>query len=152
MNLPSLLDDLGVNYRLSRHDTAYTAADLAHVEHVPGRKVIKPVVIKADGQFIMCALPASHRVDLDTLRDQLQADDVQLADEEELHQLCRDCEVGAEPPIGRIFGMPTLMDESLFADDRVTFQAGTHTDAITMTLADFRKVAQPEVAYFGKHL
>ncbi|MEO6435127.1 MAG: YbaK/EbsC family protein, partial [Tepidisphaeraceae bacterium] len=79
MNLPSLLDEMGVNYRLSRHDTSYTAQDLAAAEHVPGRKVIKPVVVKADGQFVMCALPASHRVDLDTLRTQLQANDVQLA-------------------------------------------------------------------------
>ena len=152
MNLPSLLDELGVNYRLSRHDTTYTAQDLAAIEHVPGRKVIKPVVVKADGRFLMCALPASHRVDLDTLRAQLQANEVQLAGEEELSGLFSDCELGAEPPIGRIFGMPTIMDESLFADERVTFQAGTHQDAVTMTLADFRKVAQPEVAYFGKHL
>ena len=66
--------------------------------------------------------------------------------------LFKGCELGAEPPIGRIFGMPTIMDESLFADERVTFQAGTHQDAVTMTLADYRKIAQPEVAYFGKHL
>ena len=56
------------------------------------------------------------------------------------------------PPIGRMFGMPMLMDESLFADDRVTFQAGTHQEAVTMSLADYRRVAMPEVAYFGKHL
>jgi Ala-tRNA(Pro) deacylase len=152
MNLPSLLDEMGVNYRLSRHDTTYTAQDLAAAEHVPGRKVIKPVVVKADGRFVMCALPASHRVDLDTLRSQLQANEVQLAGEDELTDLFKDCELGAEPPIGRMFGMPTIMDESLFADERVTFQAGTHQDAVTMTLADYRKVAQPEVAYFGKHL
>ena len=54
--------------------------------------------------------------------------------------------------LATFFGLPTLMDESLFADDRVTFQAGTHQDAVTMTLADYRKVAAPEVAYFGKHL
>ena len=152
MNLPSLLDEMGVNYRLSRHDTTYTAQDLAAAEHLPGRKVIKPVVVKADGQFVMCAVPASHRVDLDTLRNQLQAGDVSLAEEEELATLFKGCELGAEPPIGRIFGMPTIMDESLFADERVTFQAGTHQDAVTMTLADYRKVAQPEVAYFGKHV
>jgi Ala-tRNA(Pro) deacylase len=152
MNLPSMLDNMGVNYRLSRHESAFTAAELAHVEHVPGRKVIKPVVVKADGQFVMCALPASHRIDLDTLRTQLQCGHLKLADESELESICPECEPGAEPPIGRIFGIPTIMDESLFADDRVTFQAGTHTDAVTMTLADFRKFAQPEVAYFGKHL
>jgi Ala-tRNA(Pro) deacylase len=152
MNLPSMLDEMGVNYRLSRHDTTYTAQDLASAEHIPGRKVIKPVIVKADGQFVMCALPASHRVDLDTLRSQLQANDLELADETELAKIFCECELGAEPPIGRLFGMPTIMDESLFADDRVTFQAGTHQDAVTMTLADYRKVASPEVAYFGKHL
>ena len=152
MNVQDFLDEMGVNYRLSRHDTTYTAQDLAAAEHIPGRKVIKPVVIKADGQFVMCALPASHRVDLDTLRDQLQCDDLALADEGEVAQIFPECELGAEPPIGCLFGLPTVMDESLFADERVTFQAGTHQDAVTMSLADYRKVAQPEVAYFGKHL
>lgn len=152
MNVQDFLDQLGIAYRLSRHDTTFTAQDLAAAEHIPGRKVIKPVIVKADGQFVMCALPASHRVDLDTLRNQLQADEVQLADESEMARIFCECELGAEPPIGKMFGMPTFMDESLFADDRVTFQAGTHQDAVTMTLADYRKVAQPEVAYFGKHL
>ena len=152
MNVQSFLDQLGIQYRVSRHPTTYTAQDLAAAEHIPGRKVIKPVVVKADGRFVMCALPASHRVDLDTLRDQLQVRDVELADENALHEMFPECEVGAEPPIGCLFGMQTLMDESLFADDRVTFQAGTHQDAVTMTLADYRKVASPEVAYFGKHL
>jgi Ala-tRNA(Pro) deacylase len=152
MNVQSYLDQMGVNYRLSRHDTSYTAADLAHAEHIPGRKVIKPVVVKADGQFVMCALPASHRVDLDTLRNQLQVNECDLASEIEMAQIFPECELGAEPPIGRMFGMPTIMDESLFADDRVTFQAGTHQDAVTMSLAEYRRVAKPEVAYFGKHL
>src|SRR5438552_17026784 len=100
MNLPSMLDELGVNYRLSRHDTAYTAADLAHLEHIPGRKVIKLVVVKADGQFVMCALPAPHRIGLDTLRLQHQANEVHLADQNELSQIYKDYEMGAEPRIG----------------------------------------------------
>jgi Ala-tRNA(Pro) deacylase len=152
MNVQDYLDQHGVHYRLSRHDTTYTAQDLAAAEHIPGRRVIKPVVIKADGQFVICALPASHRIDLDTLRDQLQCNDLQLADEGEISQIFPECELGAEPPIGPMFGLPTVMDESLFAGERVTFQAGTHQDAVTMSLADYRKVAQPEVAYFGKHL
>jgi Ala-tRNA(Pro) deacylase len=152
MNVQSFLDEMGIQYRVSRHPTTYTAQDLAAAEHIPGRKVIKPVVVKADGRFVMCALPASHRVDLDTLRDQLQVREVELADENSLGEMFPDCELGAEPPIGRLFGMQTLMDESLFADDRVTFQAGTHEDAVTMSLADYRRVADAEVAYFGKHL
>src|SRR4051812_17919289 len=110
MNLQSYLDELGVHYRVSRHEQAYTAQDLAAAEHVSGREVIKPVVVRADGQFVMCALPASHRIDLDELRLQLQCDDVSLADEPSLKEMFPDCELGAEPPIGRIYGMPTIMD------------------------------------------
>ena len=152
MNLQSYLDELGVHYRATKHDDAFTAQDLAAAEHIPGRKVIKPVVVRADGTFVMCALPASYKIDLGELRQQLQCEEVQLADESALQEIFVDCELGAAPPIGRLYGLPTLMDESLFADDRVTFQAGTHSDAVTMTLADYRRVAQPEVAYFGRHV
>jgi Ala-tRNA(Pro) deacylase len=152
MNLQSYLDELGVHYRLSRHEQTYTAQDLAAAEHVSGREVIKPVVVRADGQLVMCALPASYRIDLNELREQLMADDVSLADESAMKEMFPDCELGAAPPIGRLYGMPTVMDESLFADDKVTFQAGTHCDAVTMSLADYRRVAMPEVAYFGRHV
>jgi Ala-tRNA(Pro) deacylase len=150
MNLQSLLDDMGVRYRLSHHPTAYTAQMLAETEHVPGRKVIKPVVVQADGEFVMCALPACYRVDLGELKDQLQANEIKLADEQKLAELFPDCAIGAVPPIGRLYGMTTLMDESLTADDRVTFQAGTHEDAVTMSLMEYRRVAQPEIAHFGR--
>ena len=150
MNLQSYLDELGVAYRMSHHPIAYTAQDLAAAEHVSGRQVIKPVVVKADGRFVMCALPACYRIDLDALREQLQADSVSLAEETKLGELFPDCELGAEPPIGRMYDMLTLMDESMTADSRVTFQAGTHSDAITMSLAEYRRVAQPEIGYFGR--
>ncbi|HSZ55223.1 MAG TPA: YbaK/EbsC family protein [Tepidisphaeraceae bacterium] len=152
MNVQSFLDEMGIAYRSSCHPTAYTAQDLASAEHVPGRQVIKPVVVKADGRFVMCALPASHRVDLSALREQLEAENLSLADETKLRELFPDCELGAEPPIGRLYDMPTIMDESLIADARVTFQAGTHRDAVTMSLADYRRAAQPEMGYFGRHV
>jgi Ala-tRNA(Pro) deacylase len=152
MNLLSFLDEQGVRYRLSHHPTAYTSQELAQVEHVSGRNVIKPVVVKADGQFVLCALPASYKVDIGELRSQLRADDVKLADEQSLEQIFQGCEVGAEPPIGRLWGLPTLMDESLTADDMVTFQAGTHCDSVTMSLTEYRRIAQPEIAHFGRQV
>jgi Ala-tRNA(Pro) deacylase len=151
-NLQSFLDSKGVAYRLSQHPEVYTSQRLAEVEHVPGEKVIKPVVVEADGQILMCALPATHRIDLDELRRQLEADRVRLVDEPRLGELFPDCELGAEPPIGSLFGMSTVMDASLTHDDYVTFQAGTHRQAITMSLMEYRRVAQPEIAHFARHV
>lgn len=152
MNLQSYLDELGVPYQVSYHPHVYTAQTLAEVEHVPGKQVIKPVVVEADGQWIMCALPACHRVDLDELREQLEARNVRVVDEDELAQRFPECELGAEPPLGRLFGLPTVMDSSLLNDDCVTFQAGTHDSSITMRLSDYRRAAQPELAHFGRQL
>ncbi len=150
MNLQTYLDEMGVPYHVSYHPQVYTAQTLAAVEHVPGMQVIKPVLIEADGQFILCALPACHRIDLEELRRQLEVDHVRLADEKELQEVFQDCELGAEPPIGRMFGVPTIMDSSLLNDDCVTFQAGRHDASITMRLSDFRRIAQPELAHFGR--
>ena len=149
MSVQDYLDQMGVNYRLSRHDTAYTAADLAHVEHVPGRKVIKPVVIKADGQFVMCALPASHRVDLDTLRCQLQCNDVELADEMDLAKIFPDCEVGAEPPFGALYELPVYVSPILARDEEITFNGGSHEEAIRMKYDDFARLTQPSIIHLS---
>ncbi len=120
------------------------------MEHISGRNVVKPVLVRADGQFVLCALPASYKVDLMELREQLRAKEVHLADEAQLRQCFPDCQLGAEPPIGRFWGVPTIMDESLTADDFVTFQAGTHDQSVTMTLAEYRRIAQPEMAHFAR--
>ena len=150
MDLRNYLDRLGVRYRWMHHDTAYTAQGLAQAEHVSGKRVVKPVVVEADGQFVLCALPAALYVDMERVKEELHADEARLADEQTLAQLFGDCELGAEPPIGRIFGMPTLMDDSLQSQDEVVFQAGTHEEAVGMSLADYMRMARPKVGHFAK--
>lgn len=152
MTLQDYLDQMGIAYRLSSHATTYTSQDLAACEHISGKQVVKPVAVMVDGRPYLCVLPATHRLDIASLRDELNADDVALANEAQLHGLFPDCEIGAEPPIGRLYGVPTLMDESLLDDDRVTFQAGSHTQAVTMTMSDYQKAAQPRIASFGRHV
>jgi Ala-tRNA(Pro) deacylase len=150
MNLLSILDREGVNYRVLHHRRTYTAQDLAAAEHVSGWNVVKPVLVKADDAFVLCALPASQRIDLSKLADVLHARHVELADERTLAQVCSDCELGAEPPIGSLFGVPTVMEDDLEGATHVLFQAGTHEDAIEMPLADFKRLANPKVADFGR--
>src|SRR6185436_10370695 len=133
------------------HPEAHSASRLAAVQHIPGDRVVKPVIVNLDGEFVLCALPASYRIDLDLLRRELNADEVRLASEAEVAQLC-DCQPGSEPPIGWLFGMPTLIDESLFEDDRVTFPAGTCDEAITMSFLEFFRLAQPAVGHFCRRI
>ena len=150
MDLRSYLEQMGVRYRWLRHDATYTAQELAQSEHVSGKQVVKPVVVEADGRFVLCALPAALYIDMDRLKQELRVSEAHLADEQAMQELFGDCELGAEPPIGRIFGLPTLMDDSLQTQQEVLFQAGTHQDAVAMSLQDYLRTAQPMVAHFAE--
>jgi len=148
MDLQSYLDRFNVRYLVTEHPVSYTAQSLAQAEHVSGYQVIKPVLVEADGQMILCALPACDRVDLEALRDDLEVDRVRLVDESTLREVFLGCELGAEPPIGALFGLPTIADESLLTQRKVTFQAGNHHEAVTMSMDDYRRLAQPGIGRF----
>jgi Ala-tRNA(Pro) deacylase len=146
------LDKSGVKYEVSEHKPAFTAQRMAAAEHEPGRYVAKPVVVKADGKYVMCVVSANHKIDLRALKKQLKAKSVELAREEELGGVFGDCELGAEPPFGNLYDLPTIMDKALEADDHIVFQAGSHEKAIRMSMADYRKLASPKVLEFTYHI
>jgi len=111
--------------------------------------VAKPVIVKVDGKYVMCVLAANLKIDLKALKKQMSAKSVELADEEQMGKLFGDCELGAEPPFGNLYDMPTIMDKALEKDDHIMFQGGTHEKAISMSMADYRKLASPKVLEFS---
>jgi Ala-tRNA(Pro) deacylase len=151
MNVFEYLDRANAHYSVSEHAPTYSAQVMAAEEHEKGRYVAKPVIVKAEGNYIMCVLAAPDKVVFDKLREYLGTEDVMLASEEEIRDLFPDCEEGAEPPFGRLYGVRTIMDSGLEDDDHITFQAGTHDKAIRMNMRDYLSLAQPEIVDFGYH-
>ena len=142
----------GVNFESEHHRVAYTAQDVAAAEHVPGRQVAKVVVAMTDGGAVMLALPATKRVDLEKARRELGADEVRLAKEEEFAALFPDCEVGAMPPFGNLYGLPVYVDRALARVPEIVFQAGTHTETMRIRYADYERLVQPRVGDFALRL
>jgi len=124
---------------------------MAAEEHVPGIQVAKPVLVLADGTYYMCVLPACCKIDLAAMKQGVGARDVRLADEVEMAKLFGDCELGAEPPIGWLYGIETLMDKSLEKDEFITFQAGSHDQSVRIKLADYKILARPRTLSFAYH-
>jgi len=152
MPVIEFLDKSGVNYEVTEHKPTFTAQSMAAVEHEPGRYVAKPVIIKADGKYVMCVLSAASKIDLKALKSQLGAKSVELAQEEEIGRICGDCELGAESPFGNLYDLPTIIDRVLDEQDHIMFQAGSHEKAIRMSMADYRKLAAPKVLEFSYHV
>lgn len=149
--LEAYLRDSKVPFQVQHHPVAYTAQEIAASEHVPGKMLAKVVMVLADGKMVMLALPAPYRVDLAKASAILGAKEVRLAHEEEFAAAFPDCEVGAMPPFGNLYDLPVYVDKALAEDETIVFQAGTHTDTISMKYADFERLVRPTVAEFAYH-
>ena len=90
MRVTEFLDKSGVNYEVSEHQPVFTAQSMAAAEHESGKYVAKPVIIKADGKYMMCVLSASHKIDIRALKNQLGAKSVELAEEKEIGKIFDD--------------------------------------------------------------
>lgn len=132
----------GVHYEVEHHSPAYTAQEVAAVEHLPGRKFAKPVIVNADGRLVMTVLSANRLVDLDKVKAVLGSDDVRLAREEEFAPIFDDCERGAEPPFGNLYGLPVLVDDDLPLDE-IVFNAGSHTETMKVSTTEYLALVHP---------
>lgn len=144
-----LLDDNGIEYSHSEHAPLYTAQEVAQAEHVPGREFAKTVILTDGEAFIMAVLPATRKVDLEALREAAGNPDLRLASEDEFQRLFPNCEIGAMAPFGNLYDLPVFVDQSLRADETITFNAGTHVDAIRMSYAVYEELVAPVVADFS---
>jgi Ala-tRNA(Pro) deacylase len=148
--LKTYLDENGVKYTTISHSVAYTAQEIASAAHVRGKDLAKTVVVRVDGDLAMAVLPASLQVDLEKLARELGARDVALATENEFRFRFPDCEPGAMPPFGNMYGMPVFVDQTLTADPEIAFNAGTHRELVRLAYADFARLAQPKVLNFAR--
>ena len=152
MRVIDFLDKSGVNYELTTHNPAFTAQGMAAKEHEPGRFVAKPVIVKADDQYVMCVLAAHQKIDLSDLKNQLGAKSLDLAQESDMADIFDDCQLGAEPPFGNLYDLTTVIDQALTTADHIMFQAGTHQKAVKMTMKDYLSLVEPKVLKFSSHV
>jgi len=147
--LKAYLDENDIKYVTIQHSPAFTAQEIAAAAHIPGAELVKSVILKVDGAFVMAALPASERVDLAALKQEIGASSVVLATESEFADLFPDCEPGAMPPFGNLFGLPVYAASELADDERIAFSAGSHSELIQMAYEDFDRLVRPSKLKFA---
>jgi Ala-tRNA(Pro) deacylase len=133
--LSKYLDQNAV-YDLVVHEPTPSSMRTAEVCHIPGDSLVKGVVVRRDGEYLLALLPATHHIRLPELKKQL-GDSVDLASENEIDLLFRDCVHGAVPPIGECYGLDLIVDESIDLQPDVYLEGGDHETLIHMDRAQF---------------
>lgn len=144
-SLTTYLDQNQVSYTTITHTPAFTAQEIADSAHIPGGELAKTVMVKLDGRIVEAVLPATHQLDLESFRTYTGAEKVELATETEFEGFFPDCEVGAMPPCGNIYGVDVYMSPSLKSGRLILFNAGSHSELISMLYKDYEKLVHPSI-------
>lgn len=141
--LKDFLDRNEIKYELIHHPTTYTAQLTAVSSHLRPEELAKVVMVNRDGKLAMVVVSASRRVDITALHTTSAASSLRLASELEFKQRFPDCDAGAMPPFGNLYGMDVFADQSLAQDKEIAFNAGSHRELVRMSFADFRDLVKP---------
>ncbi len=147
--LKKFLDDNHIKYIVIQHSPAYTAQKIAAKAHISGKELAKTVMVKIDGKMAMAILPASYQIDFEELMHVTGSDSVELASEEEFKYSFPECEIGAMPPFGNLYGMNVYVAEKLAEDEEIAFNAGSHSELIRLAYKDFEGLVKPKVMKFA---
>jgi len=149
VKLKKFLDDNNVKYLTITHSRAYTAQGIASALHCPGKEMAKSVIVKKNGTYAMVVLSASENINFNKLKQELGTSEVELATEEEFKGLFPECEVGAMPVLGNLYGLPVYCSKRIVEDDDIYFNAGSHSIAVKLATKDFLKLVNPKVLSYS---
>jgi Ala-tRNA(Pro) deacylase len=149
MRVPLLLADNRVAFETLYHAPAYTAQRRARYLHVPGRQLVKSVLLRAPAGCLLAVLSADTRVDLVAL-GQMLGGPVRLATADEIPEVFRDCEWGALTPFGSLYGLATVLDDALDPETMILFEGHSHAEAIRMRCRDFERLERPRRLRFAR--
>ncbi len=136
------LEEQQIPVQAVQHPRTVGAQAIAQSEHESGWRFAKPVMLKLGKQLAMAVVPAPVRVDVWKVRMGLGRDDIELASESDFAGAFPDCELGAEPPFGNLYGMPVFIDRALLGDPYLVFRDGTHSGTLRATTADFLRAVK----------
>ena len=143
--LKEFLNSQAVKYLNIAHSLAYTAQEVAQSLHIKGQKVAKTVIVFIEGKMAMAVMPANRSIDFDHFQQAIGAKKIRLASEGQFKDMFPDCELGAMPPFGNLYGIEVYADQHLTEDEEIFFNACTHSELIGMSYEDFEKLVKPKV-------
>jgi len=142
--LKEVLDRARISYEVYNHPRAFTTQEIAATQHISGRAMAKVVILNVDGSFIMAVLPSNRMVNFELAKAGLGATDVSLATEKQFATIFPECELGAMPPFGNLFGLPVIVDPALERYESIFFNAGNHQQTVRLKYRDFKSLVKPE--------
>ncbi len=146
--LENLLKKEKAKYKRIEHRKVYTTYDAASTQHIDLKSVGKTLLVKGDGKFALAVIPGHKKLDIIKLKkvmnrhiDEIEARMIKKLSIATEAQIKRNItkKAGALPPFGSLYLLPTIVDTGLMRQKKINLNAGSFTESIEMTPAQYRK-------------
>ena len=124
MLVPEFLAEKQVAFETLLHPPAFTAQKRARFLHIPGKQVAKTLLLAGPRGYVLAVLPSTYHIDTAMLADAFGGA-VRLANGQEIADVFRDCEWGVVPPFGTLYGLSTIVDDSIDGESSLVFETTT---------------------------
>ncbi len=162
--LLNYLDHAKVKYEVVDHKKVYTALDSAETQRLKPKQVVKTLVMKVDGDYMLALLPASRNLDKGKFKKTVnnylkdlkkQFPEVKLAKKIDFAKeawMKKNLvgKVGATPPFGKMLKVNMFMDSLLFPEKSLILNSGEYTQSLEMKTKDFLKLEEPFKGSFSQ--
>jgi len=144
--LIKFLEKNKVKYELIRHRTVYTAFDKAVTLKVPQKMVGKTLVIKLDKNPAIILISANKNLDYNppTTRNKFKkiakTKKVDFVSERIIKNKLKGVKVGAIPPFGNLWRLPTFIDAQLLTQSKIIVNGGDYNWSIKISPANLKKL------------
>jgi Ala-tRNA(Pro) deacylase len=134
--LAGRLSRMNSQFDIIRHPYSLSSMATAQAAHVPGNRLAKTLLLEDEGGYVAVVIPSSHHLQMSAICE-MTGRKLVLAHEDEIREVFKDCDLGAIPPCAMSYGMQTYVDESLFDEPEVWFEAGDHMELVHMQRDQF---------------
>lgn len=146
--LLNFLDEKSIKYQHLEHEEVKTSEAAAAARGTKLEQGAKALIMFADSQPILVVLSAAQKLDSDKFKKQFEIKDLRLATPQEAQQLSG-VPLGAVPPFGNLFNLVTYVDEGLFQNPQIAFNAGSRCHSVIMKSSDFLNAINPKKGSFA---
>lgn len=139
-----------IEYVSYYHSPAYTLNERAKCLGVKRNDLAKTVLVKTKDGYAIVILPASRKINFSLLTKAINKKILGVASNSEFKKLFPDCELGAIPAFGNLYGIPVYAASVLDDGYKIVFNAGTHTNDVKMSFRDFKNLVSPQIVKFSE--
>lgn len=139
---PSVQEHLnrkGVFYELLNHPHSRCSLESARLAQIPPSQVAKGVLTHDGENYLLCVIPSNHRLSISWLNKSMNGN-FKLVSEHRLGEFFDDCEIGAIPALGQIYGLHVIWDEALADREDLFIESGDHENLIHVSKGGFMEL------------